>query len=875
MCDIRRHLLFCVLGGFAVLWSWGGAYGSETHIRKWPYPFSHVITYSSDADMMQPWYGAAFHNLVNNQLGLSLSDSMWVSASRGRLAYLFEGSHERNTQATNSRQDTSFGLLVREWHRGNIDHFHSWQGDSWVRLLDEMIPSLAVGSQETITEVRKVPSQLASSRYTVLRLVFNNRPPADLNVLATDTDGRTAHFKRIGEHRISIVDGDISVSLMAYLPDTDYVVLSDPAFSLGRMEGLRLWAPSCVQECDLKLLRVERDGFSREVAATQLPFLEALNIRPAFLTSHGGYTYAQNFAYRRCCAPLPATPGTVFEEFGVSRSLSPGAAREMSPNYHEDLLAKLGVLAVWPIRSDIGLTAVEPGASLYIARLPGSKLYAVPRTHLSSGFNIQSVEQFVESVDRLSPVPLGRKSAGHFCSSAVSCGHFSSGGTIGLLSDMGLAMVEQEKLVEHHWYTHFGTVIYDAEAPPTEDTPLRENVAVALGRLASYQYQQNDQFDFSRRVWVPPVASLVRYQVTLQGLAENTVVDQSTSQVRITSWIDPVTGRRVPDLSAGTRDLHGATIYVPNANDATILVDDKPINTFVRNDRDSTGQLSVTIVGDNAATPIIGTVDLYERGKVTTEDVALSALRDEVGFSRLERSSWFSDDGSMRFEPWDIELWNTTHLKLSYRLKDPSSETATKAHFSIRIEMEDGRVLYLHNETHQSPDVRSPDWRHAVSDPTGDWKHMVLSTYQFDGAGDLQMQLGPMLRGKIGSVEIDVVGLDSDNSLDLRLEALRPKADGLPNDGHVLLAGRVVSADDVPAEGQVLTVSSANGTRAVSTSTDSGGYYYFYHLPRGSLASVHLETPSGPCFPGKGREIELLNDMAEVDFDLLTCVGER
>ena len=50
-------------------------------VRELPYPFEHKISFASDADGMQPWYLAGLHRVLNEELGLPVSDSLWPDGS--------------------------------------------------------------------------------------------------------------------------------------------------------------------------------------------------------------------------------------------------------------------------------------------------------------------------------------------------------------------------------------------------------------------------------------------------------------------------------------------------------------------------------------------------------------------------------------------------------------------------------------------------------------------------------------------------------------------------------------------------------------------------------------------------------------------------
>jgi hypothetical protein len=69
------------LTGLALVMHACAAAASDAPIRELPYPFEHIITFAGDADAMQPWYLASLHHILNEELGLPISDSIWPDGS--------------------------------------------------------------------------------------------------------------------------------------------------------------------------------------------------------------------------------------------------------------------------------------------------------------------------------------------------------------------------------------------------------------------------------------------------------------------------------------------------------------------------------------------------------------------------------------------------------------------------------------------------------------------------------------------------------------------------------------------------------------------------------------------------------------------------
>src|SRR5579871_3122151 len=270
-------------------------------LRRWPYPFSGVMSFASDVDMQPPWYGAAFHGAVNEELGLPISDSLWVSGAGSGQSNLLSSVDEINRTPSGWNGHSTFGLLVRQWHRGNIDIFHSWQNDAWVRLYEDFVPAAQLLSSAVELKLAPAPPESAEMKYQVLRLFFDGNPPEDLVVVLKDAGGNKAvasDLKRF--HLLHRNGAPYAVEALLETIGDATVWKSSPGFSLQALRTVEIQAQSCSAGCKAGVTRLERDGFSRSVVARQLPIVEGLNLRPAILTSHGGYTYVQNFGYEGC-----------------------------------------------------------------------------------------------------------------------------------------------------------------------------------------------------------------------------------------------------------------------------------------------------------------------------------------------------------------------------------------------------------------------------------------------------------------------------------------------------------------------------------------------------------------------------------------------
>jgi hypothetical protein len=839
---------------------------ASDQLRRWPFPFSNVITFSGDADMQVPWFAAAFHAQINDTIGLPLSESLWISGSQPNHVSLLNSQGTLDRTPSGWRHHSVAGLLIRQWHRGNIDTFHGWQDDGWLRLFQNFDPPLALSSDRISLDVLPAPEGVARGKYPILRLFFDAPPPTDLVATLADQSGPLGAATDLrGDRKYQTDKGEMHYLDILLDEASPGVFLRSADTSARDLRRLELRASSCANGCPAHLVRIERDGFSRKLVMDQIATVEALNLRPAYVTSHGGYTYAQDFGYRGCCTPLDAPSGSVLTTPGVSVALRNEAENPSFSGYHADLLQRLGVVAVWPIRSDRGQAESKLPQALRVEPFADAPFYAVPRTMFSSAADLASPERFAQSLRDTIPGLGTFDGSEHYCPTVGLCEFSSSGSLIGLMSDISLARIDGGNTTEHFWYTHFGTIPYEPSFKARPERPLRPAIINAMRRLADRVYNPRGDLPMDRLVWVPPTGSLVRYQTTMAHAAEHITV--SGSHVEVRSWTDPTTGRIVPETRAGTRDLDGVTVYVAHSAEATVEVDGHSITTFTRNGPDQSGRESVTIVGDNAATAIIGRVPLRERGEVKVDNAFLPPVGRDADYATMVATS-SSGSARLTFQPRQLGLWNTSHIKLAYRII--GAPLAAAPSLSVTLTMEDGGEIAIGTQR-TAADPAAGAWKIPEARP-GQWQYATLATNALNWPADTGVGSSrlPLPIGFVHEVKVLAAGLVQGSRLDLRLEALRPSGNGVGEDGHVLLAGQATSLGGEPQRGITVEAHDDSGL-ALRTVTDADGYYYFDQFKRQSLVTVRATIGSQSCASLLGGKIELLRDEAEADINLSDC----
>ncbi|WP_375779597.1 carboxypeptidase-like regulatory domain-containing protein [Bradyrhizobium sp. ma5] len=839
----------------------------DAPVRVLPYPFSHIVSFAADTDALRPWHGAAIHRFFNEELGLTISDSLWPQGSEGISAF-FVGPGQLNRSASGIGTEPSFALLLREWHRGNIDHFHSWQEDGPFPFRAEIQPPLSLSAARSSLNMAAFSAGLPPQPSRNVRFYFSAAPPADLSIMLHDSKGGSTIFGPGDIARGQDIQFEVGslgwiVEVIVPLQSNSVTRPVDP-MSIDRIEFI---APSCATGCFASLTRVERDHFSRHTVLSEIPWLEAWNIRPAILTSHGGNTLVQDFG-----VPGQVSKFVAFDNPALVDTHAALADEKQSHAYHSDLLRKLGVLAVWSYFPADGkdIFAVPDGPEVQHGLLPLSstyqQLYNLPRA-LPPPLDTDSEDKFEASARTLlADIPEDERKE-LYC--GPSC-NVSQGNALAMLIASHLQSINRGRKVKGLIYTHFGSESGTAVFVASPEEPVTPAVRKWMRRFANYVYDFDGSIDIGRRIWSPPANTWVRYQVMHSNIASHLAIDKSA--ISITPWTDPVTQTTWPDMRAGTRDLHGLTVYVPDVEHASVRIGDKETQSFTRNPPDETGRTSITLVDDQVPTPMIGRVSLNDRASVEVISGHFTDASAANSYVSLATDK-FGDAGVV-IKPWRLDLWNTSHLQLAVRKRCSSNdgESCLGSRFKIELLMQDGGTVSILED--QAPDRRVPSstWSVPRLKKLDEWVSHTLDMTQLawskfiDEGADWRRPGLPL--GRVKEVRVSLMNAPAGTTLDVQnFRALRPSGNGQASDGSKLVAGRVTLDGRMPAPGVQVRAAAESG-RVTSTATDQDGYYFFPGQPSGQIVSIRAQLGARQCFPRQGRRIEIGKDEAELDIEL-------
>ncbi len=806
--------------------------------------------------MQTPAKGVKLHRFLNQELGLPISDSVWVLSENNvwNSNFLdFDMNFNRNRFETSVPH---FIILLRQWHRGNIDTFHSWQSGSSRTFVEEFHSQDGISNTVKFVKFKYPPKDQKDFHYigeNSLRLYFDAQPPNDLMIhvqygeplRSISLDTRSFKNQRYQQRYFGGKSGlgsDEEVEFILEINKNDH-------FSLKDIVMIGVSSDSCSETCMVRLRKIELNNYSRMAVESSLGYMRALGIGPRVYTSHGGFDFAQNFN------PIFG----IYPTFSTSSYYKPsdlgGRAQEKGGYaYIADFLSELGVEYIWSYgNKGNGVDAIidnennswyEPKRNSLESYYPG--FYMFSRTHGPYSCDLRKkdwgdpeLRSLVLSYPRI-------KNFNELIRTSRGC-YGDQASDLGMLLAIGLAKIESGENVEIVYYTHIGTPTLGSG-----DKMFNGTTTELFKDLMNHQYNFDNSIPFSKRTWVPSVNVVAKYRTNVEHIRENLRVDNNV--VRIRSYLDPITGKLIPRDKFNPDELAGITVYVDDAHTARLFVDDTEVMYFVRNAEDQTGRESITIVDNSTPTSVIGLVPLKSKGKVLKKGVGwthefnhLPELIVEVG-GRVE----------LDFFPNDLWLYNVESLGVKYT----KNKDKIKNVF-FEIEMEDGQTISILEEDKVIGDFpalnASSGWRIQARKDSLE-SNFVLSTHSalwrpgvFEGR--LGLPLGKVKRVRVGLLEAEA----GDRLTDIMLRAYRPSGTSFLK--QVPISGRIENENGLGVVDVMVQLHDEKG-RIISTLSDRDGYYFFSEIDRNQIVRI---SSSKECTNSQDLVLEVLKPEVELD----------
>lgn len=805
-------------------------------------------------------------------MGLNVGDSIWIEPQMGMAPqpgfFIFTDALRYGASPA-AANGSIYANMLRRWHRGDFDHVHSWTQDSFPVIEARPEKPIEQTNAELTVTIEAGALAKAPLQSQVVTIYYAGTLPKEIGLEVSRPGGETFNVAR-DDLEVSAAADALGREFFSFAPTHAMLASGGAQTRKPGIVAIRISLPSCIADnagwfgpCDFKVLEASISAFGRPLVKAQSAWLVKANVRPVISTAHGGRTLTQTFADLGTGNLFPPTflGGNLR---GAVMRTTPGAADRRTPWFTADVLRDMGLIAVWPffLNTDRG-TVLRDGKNYSQVVEPFlEQVYYFTRTAASASLGDNAAvagERLRKHWPELSALTDDEIFCGKICD--ISQGYFFD-----VLVRATLAMAKPGTHVYHLWYTHLGSGRGDES--PDYYSPLDKDTVSALSEVSNRHYNFRGDVPDDTRIWVLPSSVWIRYLITQKHLAENLSYDATSHEIRIKRWTDPVTNREVPDRTAGTRDLHGVTLYADDAKDWSVVVDGTPAKTVVVNPADETGRASYTIVDDNAQTPILDEIAPEVKETETLAGKSSWGSGDAAYGSKYVTLE-AGDDGiaKMCFTPPDLELWNTSYLGAAIRATD-----GKPLQWSIDLDMADGGRVTLASDKPFTPLAEGATWI-AARKPGYTSKGWWYFTQPIAGAGTSfgapikiadSFQRPALPLGKVTKVCLNAK-TDKGARVDFDgVRALRPSTTGEAPDSRVVAGGRVTDDKGLGMARVPITMTSSGGARR-NTSTDIGGYYFFYQVPRNEIAEIAAKLPDRSCLPLRGRQVHILKNEVEID----------
>ncbi len=812
-------------------------------IRLFPYPFSTICAIVSDIDTADrhDYYG--YKGLLVDDYGLDFGDSFRlhqrsqdIENYEALALYRYDGAvYPMSEQFRNYSISLGFIEILREYHRGNLDHFHSFNslGQRFVWLPN---PRRQAGNRWAVY----LSGELESQKQGTFNFVSNIMPVLAIAVVPRQGElpagtTLTVHLKNVAHEGVSyerMPSGDGNRS---------------PSFSSSR-KGVAVFAfgsegkdavPPLLKDVDCVTVALP-DGASTEgieslyLLNTHRPHLlqmlshlyENFNVETNTITDHGSKTFlnataekvhaAQNTkrAYER---PLPAL-------YASAR----GGALYYS-GLGDDPESISYVLP--ELRETFGIRFINPGGSSGEAGKAMHLMNAVVPSKTRDGSMIYVARRMVPVLPKSHPLARDM-------------------GTRSFPLRLERLLEDQTNHPDSAWpvYTHLGNV------RPKSDRANPYFPKDTLQKLQDRVFNISGKINARERIHFTRASILYDYALMMRSIAPH-VRREGDNTIFIESWFDPVLKKRLP---VSPNQLHGVTLYVKRGSDARVFLDGKEFATLVRNRPDETGRESITLVGPGPCRTVLDDYDFIGHAGVDAVPGIEYRWRQHAGdafrghsYARMSLKS--GGTHSIPYCPKGMEPYGMQYLAYAVRV---SSE---KIRVGVLIETLSGGAFYFGDVIALERECTAT--YHFGNARPGAWQFRIVPFYNLVWNTDA-VPGGPLPSHPTKAIHFVVSG-EAGECVDIdRVEFFRPATatQPRPEKGYVM-GGRVCGH----RPGMKVVVSyqkNGDGVARSAVLDDPEGFFVFTGIPGGTIVELFATDGDKVLVPTRGRYFDVWgNDM--------------
>ncbi len=825
---------------------------SAAGVRKWPYPFRSVAAITSDIDRANRTHYRAYIDQMVRDHGLDFGDSVFLqtndAADHHGLGF-YTGSYALRGPDGGLETQMDHHELVRETHRGNLDHWHGFlvRGPRFAML--ERLETAEEG-RRVIIHVPETPTRNDP--------IYGARP-FELSALALMcAQGSKPAIERIAGIPRSGAPFDLPIrEAQSRNPFADqeaddlqihFIPLDQPVeFDCGRSASLP----------DLERIEI----VLRAPIELNVRMVVALNIHGTQLAERFDFlreTYAVNFNLVTIHATWSIPPykrynlireetrqaldarGDALLSFVGSATLGDLEVSTMADEEHSfarlypDPMLAQGTY-YWRVSGNSWLLCREEGKGT-----PSDVLEAVTPMRTRNGAHVYNINTDMGQTDESTGIAdFDRKTISRNFVPRFS--YFLDEIKAGR-SEFGIH------------YTHLGNLFPDDKNIPSPyfDEALFE-------RLRKLVFGINHRSEDGPRLWFTRASVVSDYAMLLNQIAGH-VSRPGVNDVEIARFTEPYLGVTVPHSAA---QFYGQTYYVEDAAAAHVRLDGVDIPDLVRNPPDETGRPSVTIADCPIGYTIFRSLDPAETGILKTPSAGTPAKAAYVPvtdmgsepFLRVEAEAGATDapekpGGLLSFfrrksaqEPIAVEGAFAAGLDVAgrepygaqvFRMRLRRSAPAVEA--GVLIETEAGGLFFFGSPGLRGDIAGLDGWYDSAAPANAEgWETHVVPLWALtwaESADVLRRPLPATSPAKVSVIVREREGGGTAAHVDVAdLSFRRPRTAQEPHGDRVVIGGRIGAL-----RGGVeitLTQADGRGAHSATTHTDDLGGFHFAHCPPG------------------------------------------
>ena len=560
----------------------------NTHIiREFPYMFDGLYTIGSDCDACSYNFLVKFHQLININLGMNISNSLWIYSYTNSTndITLF---HSPNICLPNISTYSGFNSLnkslsnqiIDHYHRGDLDHTHSWYNDnvksnfkiiSEPNVLKDNIYHILINnsiSDKGLIYIKKSGDKYDNQYYikhkdlkinkydtkkeTPHEIVYNinNNYTNNSNKFIGNTINLFVNAKCILKNIEMILDNKSINFTQKMIKDAsyytdDYCIISLLCENIT-FKSIELKIKSLT---DFKIYYINFDSFNETIYNIQKKVLDNYNISFNYLSEHGGNTHNVRIDHL-------------------------SASRSFPYKYIKDS----------EFEFITGIPSVIDTDNNYISIVKNSLFKKGSESKFFTG----------------AVVPINNTTFFETNQYKLLLKKYKTNPQLGSNIILSILYILNKFGNTLFWYTHIGTCETEFKELNLNIKIYPEEYEYYFKKLSNLYYNFEDNTDY--RIFICSAASYVKYITIKKEILSN--IKFKDNCIHINSWYSNESKKLRLDGRKWSSDLSFITIYT-EYNNSRLFINNKEYFNFYRNNKDKTGKYSITILDITSKTTLI------------------------------------------------------------------------------------------------------------------------------------------------------------------------------------------------------------------------------------------------------------------------------